>query len=52
MITQNTAPGDSLVLDNVIIRETLLDAGIATILTIFVTEDKALIVGLTVGSEG
>ena len=50
-ITQNTAPGDSLILDNVILRETLLDAEVATILIIFVTEDNALTVGLTVGSE-
>ena len=51
MITQNTAPGDSFELDKMILRETLLDPAIATMLTIFVTEDKALTVGLTVGSE-
>ena len=51
MITQNRAPGESFELDKMIVRETLLDPAIATMLTTFVTEDKALTVGLTVGSE-
>ena len=51
MITQNTAPGMSLNVDKVTVREALLDAAIATMLTILVREDEVPIVGLAVGSK-